>query len=87
MCSSPTKFSSAGYSSGNLGAGARCFETSAALRGGVCGNFSSSRKLSVNGASVACNGGNWPSLPAKRNGGYCVQASPGDYPWAYFVTW
>ena len=87
LCTSPTPFSSASYSSGNLGAGARCFETSASLRGGVCGNFASSRKLSVNGVAVACNGGNWPSLPAKRNGGYCVQASAGDYPWAYFVTW
>lgn len=87
LCTSPTSFSSASYSSGNLGSGARCFETTAALRGGVCGNFASSRKLSVNGTNVTCNGGNWPSLPAKRNGGYCVQATAGDFPWAYFVTW
>jgi hypothetical protein len=88
LCANPTTFGSASYSSGNLGSAARCFQTTAALRGGVCGNFASSRKLSVNGVNVPCNGGNWPSaLPAKRNGGYCVQASAGDFPWAYFVTW
>jgi hypothetical protein len=87
LCANPTTFSSASYSSGNLGTGAACFQTTAALRGGVCGNLASGRKLSVNGVAMACNSGNWSSLPAKRNGGYCVQTTAGDFPWAYFVTW
>jgi len=36
--------------------------------------------------AVAGTGGNWPSLPAKRNGGYCFQATAGDFAWAYFAT-
>jgi len=51
----------------------------------VCGNFATGRTLRVNDTLVSC-GGN-VTLPAKRNGGYCVQASAGDHPWAYFSTW
>ncbi|HYQ16270.1 MAG TPA: family 16 glycosylhydrolase [Polyangiaceae bacterium] len=88
LCTSPKTFSSASFSSGNLGSGAACYETTAALRGGVCGNLASSRKLSLNGVAMPCGGGNWPAaLPAKRNGGYCVQTTAGDFPWAYFSTW
>jgi hypothetical protein len=52
----------------------------------VCGNFASGRTFRVNGTAVTCSGGNI-ALPPKRNGGYCLQASSGDYPWAYFATW
>jgi hypothetical protein len=47
----------------------------------------SPRTFSVNGTIVSCSGGNWSSLPAKRNGGYCLQSSAGNYAWAYFTTW
>jgi len=36
---------------------------------------------------MTCNGANWSSLPAKRNGGYCIQVTAGGYPYAYYTTW
>jgi hypothetical protein len=36
---------------------------------------------------MPCNAGNWPSLPAPVNGGYCAQTTPGDYPWAFLTLW
>jgi len=87
FCTSPTVFSTASYQSGNLGSGAVCYQTTAALSGGNCGNFQSPRTLSVNGTVMSCNNGNWSSLPSKVNGGYCVQTTAGDFPWAYFTTW
>lgn len=88
LCSNPARFGASNFSSGNLGTNATCHETAAALNGGVCGNFAAGRWLSVNGQTMPCSGGNWPNpLPAKRNGGYCIQTTAGNYPWAYFATW
>ena len=87
LCANPLTFTNANFSSGDLGLGAVCYQTSATLHGGVCGNLAAGRTLRVNGTALTC-AGNWPSpLPAKRNGGYCVQANAGGFPWAYFVTW
>ncbi|KYF62115.1 peptidase [Sorangium cellulosum] len=86
LCTSPTLFSGPSYNSGNLGTGAVCFETTANLTGANCGNFASGRTFEVNGTAVTCNGGNI-TLPAKRNGGYCFEASAGNQAWAYFSTW
>ncbi|WP_437781723.1 trypsin-like serine protease [Sorangium sp. So ce1097] len=86
LCTGPTVFSGPSYNSGNLGTGAQCFETTANLTGANCGNFASGRTFEVNGTAVTCNGGNI-SLPAKRNGGYCFEASAGNQAWAYFSTW
>ncbi|CAN90920.1 putative exported peptidase / protease [Sorangium cellulosum So ce56] len=86
LCTGPTVFSSASFSSGSLGSGARCFETTASLSGANCGNFAGGRTFAVNGTTVTCNGGNI-TLPAKRNGGYCFQASAGNEAWAYFTSW
>jgi hypothetical protein len=58
----------------------------ATLNGGNCGNFAAPRTFQINGTLMSCTGGNWPSLPAKRNGGYCFQATAGDFPWAFFTT-
>jgi hypothetical protein len=85
LCASPVTFANQSYQSGNLGTGATCHETTANLTGLVCGNFSSNRTFSVNGTAINCAGS--VTLPAKRNGGYCFQASSGDYAWAYFSTW
>lgn len=85
LCSNPVGFSGPNYNSGNLGTGATCHQTSANLAGIVCGNFSSPRTLSVNGVVVTCNNQNIVP-PAKRNGGYCVQATPGNPSYAYFAT-
>lgn len=86
LCTSPTVFTSASYNSGNLGTGARCFETTANLTAANCGNFASGRTFEVNNTVVSCTGGNI-TLPAKRNGGYCFEASAGNQAWAYFSTW
>jgi hypothetical protein len=72
------------YQSGDLGTGATCHETTAGLNGGGCSNFTSPRTLSVNGTVVNCGG--W-TLPAKRNGGYCIQANAGSPAWVTFTAW
>ena len=63
---------------------ARRHETSANLQGLVCGNFASNRTFRINDTIINCSA---PVLPPKRNGGYCFQASAGDFAWAYFSTW
>jgi hypothetical protein len=87
LCASPVVYGSSNFSSGNLGTNATCHQTTAALNGGNCGNFVSPRTLRVNGTTMSCTGGNWSSLPAKLNGGYCIQTTAGNQPWAYFTTW
>src|SRR4029077_193718 len=86
LCTGPIVFTGPNFNSGNLGTAATCHQTLANLAGGNCGNFSGGRTLSINSTLVSCTGGNWSSLPAKRNGGYCFQATAGDFPWAYFAT-
>jgi len=88
LCSNPVNFSISGsYSSGNLGTGAVCYQTTSTINGGNCGNFVSPRTLTVNGTTESCSGGNWSAIPAKRNGGYCIQTTTGNQPWAYFTNW
>jgi hypothetical protein len=88
ICSNPVVFSWTGsYQSGPLGTGAVCRETTHALAGGNCGNFTGGRTLSVNGTVMPCNNQNWPTLPAARNGGYCVTTTTGNFPWAFFTMW
>ena len=86
LCSNPVNITVSGsYQSGNLGTGAVCFQTTSVVHGGNCGNFVSPRTLKVNGTTESCTGGNWSSLPAARNGGYCVQTTSGNQPWAFFT--
>jgi subtilisin family serine protease len=88
LCNNPTVFTINGsFQSGNLGTGAVCYQTTSNVVGGNCGNLQSPRTLTVNGTTMTCNGGNWSSIPARRNGGYCVQTTAGNYPWAYFTAW
>ncbi len=88
ICNNATTFSVNGsYSSGNLGTGVVCRQTKSVVHGGNCGNFVSSRSLYVNGTKMTCSYGNWSSLPASRNGGYCISTTTGDYPWAFFTLW
>ncbi|WP_438025398.1 trypsin-like serine protease [Sorangium sp. So ce233] len=86
ICSNPTAITSATYSSGNLGTGERCFESTANSVQVNCGGFASSRTFDVNGTALSCNGAAI-TLPAKRNGGYCFHASAGANSWAWFTTW
>jgi hypothetical protein len=85
LCSNPTVFASQYFSSGSLGTAASCHETTQSLQGMVCGNLANSRVLTVNGQPINCSQN--VTLPARRNGGYCIQTTAGDYPWAYFSTW
>jgi subtilisin family serine protease len=88
ICSNPTRFTINGsYQSGAIGTGAGCLETYSPIHGGNCGNFVSPRQLSVNGAQRTCNGQNWSSVPAARNGGYCIKTTAGNYSWAYITAW
>jgi hypothetical protein len=88
LCTNPVIFTINGsYSSGNLGTGAVCYQTTSTMNGGNCGNFVSPRTLKVNGTTEPCTGGNWSSIPARRNGGYCIQTTSGNQPWAYFTAW
>lgn len=86
LCQNAVAFSGPVYYSGNLATSATCHETTANLAGTNCGNFAEGRSFRVNGTTVTCSGRNI-TLPPKRNGGYCFQASAGDYAWAYFSTW
>jgi hypothetical protein len=86
FCSNPVNFKG-NFQSGNLGSAATCHQTTGAINGGNCGNFVSPRTLRINGTAMTCNNGNWSSLPAKVNGGYCITTTAGDHPWAYFTTW
>ena len=73
--------------SGDLGIAETCDEVIGNVRNMVCGNFVAPRTLTVNGtAEFPCGGGN-VTLPAARNGGYCMQASAGNYSYAYFATY
>jgi hypothetical protein len=83
LCTSPVVFTSQNYQSGNLGTGATCHETTASIAGGNCSNLSS-RTIKVNNTTVSCNG--W-TMPAKRNGGYCIQVSAGSPSYTSFATW
>jgi hypothetical protein len=88
LCTSPTNITINGsYSSGNLGTGSVCRQTTSVVHSGNCGNFASGRTLSVNGTQMTCNGGSWSPVPAARNGGYCIAVSAGNYSWGYFTLW
>jgi hypothetical protein len=86
LCAPATSFTGPSFSSGNLGTTAVCRETTANLSGANCGNFANGRTFRVNNELRTCTGGNI-TLPPRRNGGYCFQASAGDFAWAYFTTW
>jgi hypothetical protein len=77
-----------GMNSGDLGTAATCHELTGATMGTLnCGNFVAPRTFSINGMDVSCvgNGGTY-TLPAPRNGGWCLEASAGDFAWAWFGT-
>jgi hypothetical protein len=88
LCANPTPISWSGsYQSGALGTGAVCRAATQPVVGGNCGNFAAGRTLTVNGVTEPCNTGNWSSVPPPRNGGFCIQATPGNQPWAFFTLW
>ena len=84
LCSNPIVFTGPSYYT-QLGTSATCHQTTSNLSGFVCRQFTAPRTLSVNGSVVTCND-QQQAAPAKRNGGYCFQASTGNPTWAYFQT-
>jgi len=87
-CTPPINVTVSGsYQSGNLGTGALCYQTTSVLHGGNCSNFVSPRTIKVNGTTESCNAGNWSSIPAAKNGGYCIQVSAGNQSYASFALW
>jgi subtilase family serine protease len=88
LCTSPTIFTINGnYQSGNIGTGAVCYQTTSVVHGGNCSNVVSPRTVKVNGTTETCGGGNWSSIPAARNGGYCIQTTSGNQSYASFALW
>ena len=92
LCNNPVAFSvpdGTVFQSGNLGAGASCHETTSELLSGTCSNFSSGRKLTINGRQMPCDGGldslGYP-LPPQRHEGYCIQTSAGGAVSASFTA-
>src|SRR4029079_11497783 len=86
LCTNPRSVPPA-TNSGDLGTGATCDEVvGAAVTQTVCGNFVAPRTFSVNGTPVDCATGGAFALPPPRNGGFCMQASAGNYSYAYFGT-
>jgi hypothetical protein len=85
FCSSPTVFTTSNYQAGALGTGAVCRETTASLAGVNFSNIAG-RTLTVNGTAFTADG-TISALPAKVNGGYCIQASAGGLSYASFATW
>jgi hypothetical protein len=85
LCTNPRGVPPA-TNSGDLGTGATCDEVVGAVTRTACGNFVAPRTFSVNGAPVDCATGGAFELPPPRNGGFCMQASAGNYSYAYFTT-
>lgn len=93
LCTPATDFkfsSGTTYQSPSLGTTAVCYEvaTTLTIQGGGCSNCTVStpaRTVKINGTTVPNNGG-WSSLPAKVNGGYCVQITAGSPDYTTFYT-
>jgi hypothetical protein len=79
----PIVFTSANFNSGNLGTAATCPPDRREHQRRQLRQLRDGPHLPINDSLVSCTGGNWSSLPAKRNGGYCFQATAGDFPWAF----
>jgi hypothetical protein len=100
ICSNPINFNinagggctfggvvQSGCGSPNLGTSAICYQTTSTLTGGGCNNFTGGRTLSLNGTAEVCDGGWTSPLPAKVNGGYCINVGAGNYSYAAFNVW
>ena len=93
LCTPATDFkftSGTTYQSPNLGTTAACYEvaTTLTIQGGGCSNCAVStpaRTVKINGTTAA-NNGSWSGLPAKINGGYCIQISAGNPDYTQFYT-
>ena len=91
LCNAPTSFTvpdGTTFSSGALGQGAACFETTSELLTGRCADLGPGQQLIINGKVQHCDGTNWDyPLPSQRNYGYCIQTTPGTGASASFQAW
>ncbi len=86
ICADPQEIDvTPSYNNVALGTGESCFFTMQPVNGGNCNNVSPSREISVNGAIMPCNTGNWAFLPGPRSGGYCIHVEAGQ-PWDSGLT-
>jgi hypothetical protein len=85
LCANPRRVPAA-MASGDLGTEATCDEVIGSVTHIVCGNFVTPRALTVNNTAVSC-AGSGVTLPAARNGGWCMEATAGQYEYAYFNTY
>jgi hypothetical protein len=73
--------------SGDLGTAATCHDIDGSSGSIVCGNFQTPRTFTVNGTTTFnCAAGGTFTLPAPRNGGWCFEASAGNFSYAYFES-
>ncbi len=80
FCTSPTQFAQS-FASGGIPTTAACYETTANLGGAQQSNMTG-RTFSINGTAFTSG-----TLPAKVNGGYCIQVGAGGLSYATFSTW
>jgi hypothetical protein len=72
---------------GDIGTAATCHFVDGNQGSLVCGNFASPRTFTINGTTdLNCVAGGTFALPAPRNGGWCLEASAGNFAYAYFDT-
>jgi len=84
LCSNPIVVQP-NMSPSDLGTAATCHSVAGSSGSVICGNFVAPRTFTVNSTVVDCSSG-VVTLPAPRNGGWCMQASAGNYSYAYFTT-
>jgi len=73
--------------SNTLGTGATCNSVAGSSGMFLCGNFVAPRTFTVNSTAFDCTSAATMTLPAPRNGGWCLQAGPGDESYAFFSTY
>ena len=80
FCTNPTRVAQS-FASGAIATTAACYETTASLGGAQQSNMTG-RTFSINGTAFTSG-----TLPAKVNGGYCIQVGAGGLNYASFSTW
>jgi len=89
LCANPVILTMTSNQATSLGAGASCHEVPGTVGHIVCGNFTT-KVLSINGMPVVCPDMTSATItvPATTlNGGYCIQSTAGEHPYAYFSTY
>lgn len=84
LCMNPQRFAlGPTYQSNALGTTAICRQTNSTVMGWNCGNMNG-RTININGVLINCAMPPAASALPPRNGGYCIQVTPGGNASAYF---